>query len=223
MGKRNFLFRKIETDPHSQFFLKMSTNLTIENYSDKSFVVRGETKPHKDKLKELQGKWNGNLTGGGGWIFSNKHREAVEQFVQGAEKSQPEAKEEKKEAVKVSQSVSVLPTVITLRETIEKTERAILSHGLFAFIPVFEEEDGIELPVAQGKFQNIGLEYWVGKRIDFTKTKAKTRLTLILSFYNSSSPIRCPGWGVVVNGEVIAFILDEIPGPESEESEQDDE
>ena len=55
--------------------------MEISDYSEKSFVVRGDTKPHKDKLKELGGKWNSNLTDGGGWIFSKKHKDAVEALL----------------------------------------------------------------------------------------------------------------------------------------------
>ena len=47
------------------------TDLEIINYSEKSFVVRGNTKDHKEDLKSLGGKWNSNLRDGGGWIFSN--------------------------------------------------------------------------------------------------------------------------------------------------------
>ena len=32
--------------------------ITLEPYSEKSFVVRGDTFDHKDKLAELGGKWN---------------------------------------------------------------------------------------------------------------------------------------------------------------------
>ena len=55
--------------------------IILKSYSEKSFVVRGDTKPHKDKLKELGGKWNSNLTDGGGWIFSNTKKEKVEEWI----------------------------------------------------------------------------------------------------------------------------------------------
>ena len=45
-------------------------NITITDYSERSFVVRGEgTKEHKDALKQMGGKWNSNLRDGGGWIY----------------------------------------------------------------------------------------------------------------------------------------------------------
>lgn len=62
--------------------LKDNNTLTLEDYSDKSFVVRGEdTKKYKEELKNLGGRFNKNLNGGSGWIFSNKRREEVESFL----------------------------------------------------------------------------------------------------------------------------------------------
>jgi hypothetical protein len=55
--------------------------MEIVDYSEKSFVVRGNTKEYKDKLKELGGKWNSNLTDGGGWIFSNTRKDKVEEWL----------------------------------------------------------------------------------------------------------------------------------------------
>jgi hypothetical protein len=58
-------------------------SLTIENYSDKSFVIRGnDTIKFKDTLKEFGGKWNSMLKNGGGWIFSNIHKSKLEKFVE---------------------------------------------------------------------------------------------------------------------------------------------
>ena len=66
---------------------KKVTPITVENYSDKSFVVRGDTFGAKDKLAELGGKWNKFLTDKstetkfGGWVFSNNKRVIVEEFL----------------------------------------------------------------------------------------------------------------------------------------------
>lgn len=57
------------------------TSLTIVDYSDKAFAVIGDTKSVKDDLKKLGGRFNGKLSCGAGWIFSNKMREAVEKFI----------------------------------------------------------------------------------------------------------------------------------------------
>ena len=59
--------------------------MNITSYSDKSFVVRGDTKPHLEQLKSFGGKWNALLQGGAGWIFSNKKLKEVEGFIQTTE------------------------------------------------------------------------------------------------------------------------------------------
>lgn len=43
--------------------------IQIIQYSEKSIAVIGDTKPIKDKLKELGGSFNFRLTCGAGWIF----------------------------------------------------------------------------------------------------------------------------------------------------------
>lgn len=56
--------------------------LKLINYSDKSIAVVGEgTKEYKDKLAELGGRYNRNLKDGPGWIFSIKHTEKVQSFL----------------------------------------------------------------------------------------------------------------------------------------------
>lgn len=59
-----------------------SEEICLKNYTDKSFVLYGDTKQHKDKIKELGGKWNANLRDGmKGWVFSMKKKAVVEEFV----------------------------------------------------------------------------------------------------------------------------------------------
>ena len=59
-------------------------SLLIETYSEKSFVVRGDTKPFKDQLGRagLGGKWNRKLRGGAAWIFREEDRESVAAWMQ---------------------------------------------------------------------------------------------------------------------------------------------
>lgn len=57
-----------------------SAELTIEQYSEKAIVVRGNTQPYKESLKELGGKWNSALKGGGGWIFPNSKKSTIEEL-----------------------------------------------------------------------------------------------------------------------------------------------
>ena len=68
----------------------MSHIIYIEEYSPKSFVVRGGTKPHKDSLLALGGKWNSSLTDKqsgdkfGAWLFwGEKHKEISDWIEKG--------------------------------------------------------------------------------------------------------------------------------------------
>ena len=54
-------------------------NLSI--YSDKSFVITGNTKDHKTYLKEMGGRWNANLSCGSGWIFSLTKKKEIEDWL----------------------------------------------------------------------------------------------------------------------------------------------
>lgn len=61
--------------------------LIIEPYSEKSFVVRGNTKEYKHELMALKGKFNPYLNGGPGYIFSNAHLKNVENFISKLDKT----------------------------------------------------------------------------------------------------------------------------------------
>ena len=56
-------------------------------YTDKSIVVRGESRDHKEELKSLGGKWNAKLTDKstqeqfGGWIFPSTKQEQVKKWL----------------------------------------------------------------------------------------------------------------------------------------------
>jgi hypothetical protein len=68
-------------------YVRKVTPITVEQYSEKSFVVRGDTFDHKTKLSELGGKWNKSLTDKttqakfGAWVFSNSKRDEVDKFL----------------------------------------------------------------------------------------------------------------------------------------------
>jgi len=54
----------------------------IENYTTRSFVLTGDTKPHKVTLKNMYGKYNPHLKCGPGWVFSNKRLLQVSKFIE---------------------------------------------------------------------------------------------------------------------------------------------
>jgi hypothetical protein len=55
--------------------------MNLSNYSDKSFVITGNTKEYKEELKEMGGKWNSKLTCGSGWIFSLTKKNELEAWL----------------------------------------------------------------------------------------------------------------------------------------------
>ena len=59
--------------------------MVVEEYSEKSFVVKGDaTRKYKDQLKALGGRFNSRLKIGKAWIFSKTKQEQVVEFVQKA-------------------------------------------------------------------------------------------------------------------------------------------
>lgn len=62
------------------------SRVTIEDYTPKSFVVRGETQPHKESLKSMGGKWNTMLTDKqtgqkfGAWLFWADKRAEIQEW-----------------------------------------------------------------------------------------------------------------------------------------------
>ena len=57
------------------------SSITVEQYSEKAIVVRGNTIPYKDKLLSIGGKWNKMLKGGEGWIFPLTKKPIVEKTL----------------------------------------------------------------------------------------------------------------------------------------------
>ena len=77
-------------------------SIEIIEYTQKCIAVIGATKPIKDALKALRGKWNSNLTingaPSGGWIFPLTRRDdVVAMLIRLKFKTKEEEKEEKEE------------------------------------------------------------------------------------------------------------------------------
>jgi translation initiation factor IF-1 len=58
------------------------SNIEIEEYSEKSWKVFGDTKSKKERLAHLKGKYNRNLEGGPGWIFSKRSYPDSEELLE---------------------------------------------------------------------------------------------------------------------------------------------
>lgn len=72
----------------SKFFksTNMSTqnqfnDISVEDYTERSVVVRGETRTYKEDLKKLGGKYNGRLKGSPGWIFPKTMEKDIKKFI----------------------------------------------------------------------------------------------------------------------------------------------
>ncbi len=58
--------------------------IEIVDYSEKAIVVIGDTKPFKDQLRAMNGRFNPYLKGATqfkGWVFSKKRENQVRDFV----------------------------------------------------------------------------------------------------------------------------------------------
>lgn len=58
------------------------SEIYIENYSERSIVVLGDTKPHKDALKSMGGRFNSRLKDNKvGWVFPKTFEQQVKDYV----------------------------------------------------------------------------------------------------------------------------------------------
>jgi hypothetical protein len=83
----------------------MSDPITLEQYSEKSIAVFGNTNDHKDSLMTLGGKYNSNLRGRPGWIFTNSARPRVEEFIKNGTVTAPK------------RSIAPIPSVVMGNES----------------------------------------------------------------------------------------------------------
>ena len=64
-------------------------NIYIENYSEKSFVLKGETQNFKDDIKKIGGKWTTGFTDKktgekfAAWLFFINKKSEVEKWING--------------------------------------------------------------------------------------------------------------------------------------------
>lgn len=124
-------------------------DLTVEDYSEKSIVVRGDTRPHKDKLKMLGGKWNPGLRDGGGWIFSKRFEVNVMEYISSGKITAPDWSLQKNTKHKTSPSNgNQQEEMRKLRKRVENLEK-LLEDKLNKILdnePEIEEESEEEMP-----------------------------------------------------------------------------
>jgi hypothetical protein len=82
---------------YNKYLNRMNSELNIIQYTEKSFVVRGNTNENKEQLKNIGGKYNALLKGGPGWIFPNFLKKNVEEYIKSGTITTNFSKEEKTE------------------------------------------------------------------------------------------------------------------------------
>jgi hypothetical protein len=55
--------------------------ITLVDYSERAIAVIGDTKPIKEALKAIGGRWNSHLKCGAGWIFSKSKLPQLQAFA----------------------------------------------------------------------------------------------------------------------------------------------
>jgi hypothetical protein len=114
-------------------------DIQIQDYTDKSFVVRGETRKYLENMKTLGGKWNSSLTDKttgekfGAWIFPSMKKKEVQKWMETREESsfdkevQPTIKsfhikkDEYKNNISIENIYNMLITINQRLEIIEST------------------------------------------------------------------------------------------------------
>jgi len=95
----------------------LGSNLSLVEYSAKSVAVIGDTKTHKDILKELGGKWNSRLKCGPGWIYPKTKVEEIVKRMKRSGSSSPKLLKPKPSSPPILNQWDV-----NLRKTLQKAE-----------------------------------------------------------------------------------------------------
>lgn len=56
-------------------------DIWLEDYTEKAFIIRGDSKDVKEELKELGGKWISCRDKAKAWMFSKRHVEEVAKLL----------------------------------------------------------------------------------------------------------------------------------------------
>ena len=83
-GKPGWVFLNFSKNKVKEFITNLEATipvLDIKDYSEKSFVIYGDTKRFKEELKVLGGRYNSNLNGKSGWVFSIKSKDNINEWL----------------------------------------------------------------------------------------------------------------------------------------------
>ena len=91
--------------------MSSNNNIYIQEYSGKSFVVRGDTQKYKETLKNLGGKWGSNFTDKntgekfGAWLFWSSKKEEIENWIKSGLKFKECTLKQKEEAIYLNDKI----------------------------------------------------------------------------------------------------------------------
>tara|TARA_Y100000389_G_scaffold113948_1_gene111097 strand:- start:2068 stop:2574 length:507 start_codon:yes stop_codon:yes gene_type:complete len=117
-------------------------DIFLEEYTDRSIVVRGETRQYKEDLKKLGGKYNSRLRGEPGWIFPKSKQNDIVKFMKEGKRlvSEEEVRageartleweslrssEQKTSSSSINDNKVLIDMIKTLTQKIEKMDKKI--------------------------------------------------------------------------------------------------
>lgn len=92
-------FCNAEIEPEKTNFEEVKVEageIQIIDYSEKAIAVIGDTRPIKDQLKQLGGKFNFRLSCGAGWIFPKSKLSEIEELFSNEDEAEEETENQKK-------------------------------------------------------------------------------------------------------------------------------
>ena len=106
--------------------MQKPSGITLEPYSEKSFVLRGDTRPYKEYIKKLGGKWAPKLQDGAGWLFPKTKQDTVSKWIDTGEIDDDDIKyqSEKSRNGTLEEHINYLTLKVT---SIEKSINIILA------------------------------------------------------------------------------------------------
>jgi hypothetical protein len=151
--------------------------IQIIEYSPKSIAVIGETKPIKDELRSLGGKFNFRLTCGPGWIFRLTDMEKVIKFLSNRPNRSLEnfqsLPEEIKEIVKkdidfIESTLIPEPEDIPEEPTREEEDAISLEQASAPSVPVWEAKQRAEQAEAEDLQKELAKNWPAPRQIEGT-------------------------------------------------------
>jgi hypothetical protein len=129
-------------------------SLTVEDYSERAIVVRGNTQPHKDRFSEIGGKWNSMLKGGAGWIFPKSKQSIVEGLIEKLESTPtPSVSQHSQSALKSTSSTSsnivdkryvLVSDYLQLLSRVERLEQVVANKPIASRSTVRDDSPSVE-------------------------------------------------------------------------------